>query len=65
MAEWRSFCETMAFYQERITPWLIHLSMQQRIPRHREEGNQPSEETMIALSDTGLASGRERFGRTG
>jgi hypothetical protein len=26
-----SFCGTMAFYQERIIPWLIHLSMRQRI----------------------------------
>src|SRR5262249_8520222 len=26
-----SFCETMAFYQERIVPWLIHLSMRQRM----------------------------------
>src|SRR5215470_18342716 len=29
--DWRSFCETMAFYQERIIPWLIHLSMRQRM----------------------------------
>jgi len=27
-----SFCGTMAFYQERIIPWLIHLSMRQRMP---------------------------------
>src|SRR5262249_27122237 len=26
-----SFCGTMAFYQERIIPWLIHLSMRQRM----------------------------------
>ena len=26
-----SFCGTMTFYQERIVPWLIHLSMRQRM----------------------------------
>src|ERR1700746_3460707 len=30
MADRRSLRGTMAFYQERILPWLIHLSMRQR-----------------------------------
>jgi hypothetical protein len=25
------YCGTMAFYQERVIPWLIHLSMRQRM----------------------------------
>src|SRR5215831_4861252 len=56
-----SFCGTMAFYQERIIPWLIHLSMRQgmlapyrdRVYRVREVESNRSQSALLCQRSDG------------